>query len=179
MNPRLKILVYTLTIFLTSCNQVDKGTIEFQTITDKQDKFEIALPGGWHKEYLSDAFSSAIISSDTSKDIDKVIIVNAKWDTASVFINPNLAKTIDSLNVSVGLKTILEKSGIIKDNKTYFNYSCGLDSLTNLQANQYLYILKYDSFKGHVLLTCTTYGDTVQQYQSKIISKIVQTIKMK
>ena len=163
-----------------SCRINEKdSSLEFIRVKDKQDKFEVELPLNWQKEYISDGFLTGIISSDTSKELEETIIVNINWNNDTVCINSHLDKIIDSLSLTAGLKTKTKKLGRINNYKTCFNYSCGLDSLTSLQLNQFLYILKSDSLNGHILFTARAYGDAVLREQSELIAEIVESIKMK
>ncbi|MFC0878997.1 hypothetical protein ACE01N_20550 [Saccharicrinis sp. FJH2] len=148
-------------------------------VVDLNGKFQVKLPDNWEKEFNTTKFSSGIISSDTTRELKNTLIININWNQDTVFINPDLAQTLDSLNSTVGLKTQMHKSGEIGDYRTSFNFSSGYDSTEKMQRNQYLYILKGDSIKGHILMTATIFGDSITIEQSELVAEIVKTIKIK
>ena len=174
----LLILVFAGLLFSCEMNK-NNSDLELKNVSDLKGKFEIGLPVNWQKEFNSYGFSSGLISSDTSKELEETIIINVNWNQDTIYINSHLEEIMDSLNMTVGLETKMKKSGRINDYRTYFNYSYGLDSVTNLQINQLLYILKSDSLHGHVLFTARIYGDSVSKRHSELIAAIVESIKMK
>ncbi|WP_139218331.1 hypothetical protein [Sunxiuqinia elliptica] len=155
-----------------------ESELKMGNIVDLNGKFQVKLPDNWKKEFNTTEFSSGIISSDTTGELKNTIIVNINWNQDTVYINPNLEQTLDSLNATVGLKTQMQKSGKIGDYRTSFNFSSGYDSTEEMQRNQYLYILKGDSIKGHILMTATIFGDSISTEQSELVAEIVKTIKM-
>ena len=174
------IVIFSISGLIFSCNLDEKESVlHLKNVNDLQGKFEIGLPENWQKEFSSNGIYSRIISSDTTKELQETIIINAHWNQDTVYINSHLEKLMDSLNMTVGLETKLKKIGRIKNYRTFFNYSYGLDSFTNLHRNQLLYILKSDSINGHILLTASIYGDSVTYRQSELIAEIIESIKMK
>ena len=149
-----------------------------ENVTDLNGKFEVKLPENWKKEFNTTEFSSGVISSDTTVKLRNTVTININWNQDTVYINQPLERTIDSLNSTVGLTTKMQKSGKIGNYRTSFNFSYGYDSTEEIQRNQYLYILKGDSIKGHILMTATIFGDSISAEQSELVAKIVKTIKM-
>ncbi len=147
-------------------------------VSDLNGKFEVKLPKNWKKEFNTTEFSSGIISSDTTGELKNTVIININLNNDTIYINPHLEKTIDSLNTTVGLTTHMQKRGEIGDYRAIFNFSCGYDSTEKMQRNQYLYNLKGDSIKGHILMTATIFGDSILTEQSELLTEIVKTIKM-
>lgn len=179
-NKNRLIFIAIVSGLLFSCNANKKDSeLEFIKVSDLNGQFELELPSNWHKEYTVNEFSSGITSSDTTKELEKTIVVNINWSEDVIYVNPHLEKTLDSLNKTVGLSTKITKSGKINEYTSCFNYSNGLDSLTNLNKNQLLYILKSDSINGHIFLTASTYGDSNFLENSELIAEIVNSIKIK
>ncbi|NOU61998.1 hypothetical protein [Marinifilum caeruleilacunae] len=174
-----KLLALFVPIFLLSCNTNDKESeLKMVNIADLNGKFQVKLPESWKKEFNTTGFSSGIISSDTTTELKNTVIININWNQDTVYINPNLEQTLDSLNATIGLKTHIRKSGKIGNYRTSFNFSSGYDLSEKMKQNQYLYILKGDSITGHILMTATVFGDSIQAEQSELIAEIVKTIKM-
>lgn len=166
-------------ILSISCNTDNKESgLKMGTVVDLNEKFQVKLPENWKKEFNTTEFSSGIISSDTTGELKNTVIVSINWSEGIIYVDSNLVQTLDSLNASVGLKTQIQKSGKIGDYRTSFNFSSGYDSTVKMQRNQYLYILKGDSIKGHILMTATIFGDSISTEQSELVSEIVKTIKM-
>jgi len=176
---RFKLSFLIIIILLFSCKTENNGsTPRMEIVTDLNEKFEVKLQENWNKEFITTEFSSGVISSDTTGELRNTIIININWNQDIVNINPDLEKTIDSLNTTVGLKTKMIKSGKTGEYRTSFNFSCGYDSIEKMQRNQYLYILKDDSIKGHILMTATIFGDSISTEQSELVENIMKTIKM-
>jgi len=174
------IIFLTILTFGISCKQDRKITANINTtVPDLKGKFEVELPSSWHKEFNTSDISSGIISSDTTVDMNEVMVINATWNAGTVFINSHLENVLDSLNETVGLKTKMSKTGKINEYRTCFNFSFGLDSLNEINRNQLLYVLKSDSIGGHILFTAIVYGDSIQESQSELIAEIVKSIEMK
>ena len=176
-----KIIFFTIVSgFIFSCNMNKKESeIDFIKVFDLNKKIEIELPSNWHKEFNTTGFSSGIIASEMTGEILNTIVINANWNEDNVFVNSHLENIIDSLNKTVGLNTKISKTGKMNNNRACFNFSNGFDTLTDLNRNQFLYILNSDSVKGHILFTATIYGDSIQESQSELIAEIVKSIKMK
>jgi hypothetical protein len=177
--PLFKLSFLALLFLLLSCNTSNKETKpRMKVVSDLKGKFEVKLPMCWHKEFNATDFSSGIITSDTTKELKNAVIININWNKDTVFINPHLERTIDSLNNAVGLTTQMNKRGVIGDYKTIFNFSMGYDSISKLKQNQYLYILKEDVKNGHIFMTATVYRDSITNKHSELVAEIVKTIKM-
>lgn len=173
------IITFFISGLLFSCQRNKKdANLELIRVSDLKGKFEIGLPVNWQKEFNINGPSSGIISSDTTLELEKTIIINANWNKDTVYINSHLEKLMDSLNMTVGLETKIYKTGKINKYRSYFNYSYGFDSLNSLYMNHLLYILKSDSVNGHVLLTARIYGDSVLQRQTELIAEIVESIEI-
>ncbi len=176
-SSRLSFLI--ISIILLSCKTDNKESVsKMRSVSDLNGKFEVKLPENWKKEFNTTDFSSGIISSVTSGELKNTVIININWNKDIVYINPHLERTIDSLNTTFGLTTRMQKSGRIGEYRTSFNFSCGYDSTEKMQRNQYLYFLKGDSIKGHILITATIFGDSIPTGQSELVAEIVKTIKM-
>ncbi|RKD88151.1 hypothetical protein [Mangrovibacterium diazotrophicum] len=177
--PSFKISALLILILMFSCNtDIKKSELKMVNVIDLNGKFQVKLPENWKKEFNTTESSSGIISSDTARELKNKVIINVNWNLDTVYINPNLEQTLDSLNATVGLKTQMQKSGKIRAYRTSFNFSSGYDSTEKMQRNQYLYVLKKDSIKGYILMTATIFGDSILTEQSELVAEIVKTIKM-
>ncbi len=177
--PSFKISELLILILLFSCKTDSKESeLKMGNVVDLNGKFQVKLPKNRKKEFNTTEFSSGIISSDTTEELKNTVIININWNQDTVYINSNLEQTLDSLNATVRLKTQMQKSGKIGDYQTSFNFSSGYDSTEKMQRNQYLYVLKEDSIKGHILMTATIFGDSILTKQSELVAEIVKTIKM-
>ena len=184
MTEHKRIKIYQIILLLiigifAGCKSNEKDLdIELTQVTDLQGVFEIGIPETWHRELYAQKSQSMIVASDTTKSIQETLVITASWDTVTVFVNQHLEKLLDSLNTSVGLKTLMSRRGSMKEYRTQFSLSHGLDTLNNLNMYQYMYIIKADHRNGHLSLTARTYADTLQENQSILIGKIVESIKI-
>ena len=176
MRKTLYIALIGLTIF-TSCQKNEQLNLVQQT--DLKGIFEIGIPENWHIEKQESENSSFLIASDTTKTVDKTLVVDLTWNDWEIYLNEHFRRSLDSISNLSGFKTSNQNFYSRGEFDIYEYHLTGTDSLNNLGVKAKNYYFKKNGLKGSLNLNVRVNNRDFDQSDSILIDKIIGTIKRK
>lgn len=158
-----------------SCQKSEQLILVQQT--DFKGIFEIGIPEEWHIEKQESENSSFLIASDTTKPVDKILVVDLTWNSWEIYLNEHFKRSLDSLSNIAGFKASNQKFYSREGFDIYEYLAIGTDSLNNLGMKSKNYYFKKDGLKGSLNLNIRVNNRDFSPKDSLLIDRIIGTIK--
>lgn len=176
MIKTLYIVLIGLIIF-TSCQKNEQLNLVQQT--DLKGIFEIGIPQNWHIEKQESENTSFLIASDTTKTVDKTVVIDLTWNDWEVYLNVHFKRSLDSISNLFGFNTSNQTFYSRGKFDIYEYHLTATDSLNNLGVKAKNYYFKKNGLKGTLNLNVRVNNRDFDQNDSLLIDKIIGTIKRK